>query len=121
MTKTKRKPVEKVEEPTIEAEPLVTSEEQVIPESTDAEVIVFEKKEDANFTLKPESQLVEESTVESVVSDVADGMVTAKAIVRNISFIDPVDGDIKHYKKGEVFTTTKERVDSLDQRHIEIL
>lgn len=106
------KPIEEAEEQTIEVEPSVMLEEPVLPESP------------AEEPTKTDEKLITEtetSEVQTVVEAVAEGMVTAKAIVRNISFIDPVDGDIKRIKKDEVFTTTKERMDSLDQRFIEIL
>jgi hypothetical protein len=116
MAKTKRKTKtetpEKVEESTSEQEPSVTLVEPVIPESpTEESVPVTEES----------PKVDEESTAEAVVSEIAEGMVTAKVIGRNISFIDFVDGTIKHYKIGETFTSTKERVDSLDQRYIKIV
>ena len=110
MTKKKSKPAEKAEEPTIEEEPVVTSVTDVVPESPP----------EMQTETAPEDYPVEESTVESVVSDVVEGMVTAKALM-DVGFIDPVDGQTKWYKKGETFTTTKERVESLDQRYVQIV
>ena len=114
MTRKKAKPAKKVEESTIDTEQLVTSVNEVIPESPVEELT----ETDTNTIDFLET---ETSEVQTVVEDIASGMVTAKVIGRNISFIDFVDGKIKHYKKGEIFTTTKERVDSISQQHIQIL
>jgi DNA helicase TIP49 (TBP-interacting protein) len=106
MTKRKRKistkPPEMVEAQTTENTPSVALVKEEIPTATPSLDTSDEVK----------------TTVEEVVADIADGMVTAKVVNGDIRFIDFIDGTIKHYNEGDIFTSTKKRVDSLDQRFI---
>ena len=107
MTKKKSKPAEKDKLTPIDEEPSVKLVEEVIPPSPPEELAENEAE-------------AEETTVEAVVSDVVEGMVTATALT-DLGFIDPVDGDVKRFKKGETFTTTRERAESLDPKAVEIV